>query len=271
MNYQSLPIQLLPGIPQVMPEHNQAGQQPDNLCGPFWVAILLRSQGIITTPEQIAQLAGSVLPIGNPGTWLPQGAISRQDYCLSLPTTPSLEDAGTSVQGLIRAVAEISQGTYTLLPLQTQWTADRLFRLIQLCQQHPDWSAVPLCNLRTGHLWGSHLATDQAMAYLEGQPIQPPAPDWNVGHFLTLAGIAAGQANTLLWVGDTYPIFGWQGYHLQPADRVAQALNRGDGYQGGILLFVATPHRDTVAQIATAEEWQVGDWDNGSSDSSISE
>lgn len=264
MNYQSLPIQLLPGISKILDEHEQAGQQPDNLCGPYWVSILLRSHGVFVTPEEIAQRAGSILPTGDPTSWLPQDAPSHQDYALSLPVTDDLEHAGTSAQGLMQAVAEVSQSAYALLPLQADWTADRLLTLLQICQNHADWSAIPLCNLRTGHLWGSHLDINEAIAYLDGQPIHPPAPDWNVGHFLTIAGTIKGRSNTLLWVGDTYPIFGWRGYHLQPADAIAEALNRGDSYEGGIFLFVAAQHQEPMAQLAETQGFQVEVWNNGS-------
>lgn len=267
MFYQSLPIQLLPGISQITDFHQQAGQQPDNLCGPYWAAILLKSRGFTVTSEQIAQRAGSVLPIGDPLTWLPPGAASRQNYSLPLPATDTLEDAGTSAQGLIEAVAEFSQNRRLLLPLQTHWTADRLLTLVQLCQNFPDWSAIPLCNLRTGRLWGSHLSIDAAIAYLNQQPMQPAPADWDVGHFLILAGIVAGQAgqdSPLLWIIDTYPSFGWQGYHFQSAAAVADALNRGDGHTGGVLLFIAAPDRDQVTQLIQQQGFRVEVWDNGS-------
>jgi len=257
-------IRLLPGVSHISQEHQQAGQQPDNLCGPYWVAILLRSYGISVSPEHIAQHSGTVLPIGEPSTWLPDGAVSRQDYNILLPTTHCLEDAGTSAQGLIHAVGEISADAYTLLPVQTEWTADRLFHLIQLCQDHPHWQAIPLCNLKTGQLWGANLRIADALDYLNGHSISPPAPDWNVGHFLVLAGSITGSVNTLLWLGDTYPHLGWQGYHLQPAAAIAQALNRGDGHGGGILLFIASRDRTQVEQQLQAKAFQIAVWDNGS-------
>lgn len=264
MNYRNLSVQLLPGVAHITQEYDRAGQQPDNLCGPYWAALLLRSHGFTVTPEQIAQRAGSVLPIGEPATWLPEGAASRQDYSLPLPSTRCFQDAGTSAQGLMQAIAEVSEGAYTLLPLQTNWTADRLLQLIQLCQHYPAWQAVPLCNLKTGHLWGTHLSIDEAIAYLNGQPIPLPPPNWNVGHFLVLAGTATGEVNSFLWICDSYPNLGWQGYHLQPAAAVAQALNRGDGYGGGILLFIASRDRDQVEQQVTSQGFWVEVWNNGS-------
>ncbi|MBI4783446.1 MAG: hypothetical protein HY785_19325 [Oscillatoriophycideae cyanobacterium NC_groundwater_1537_Pr4_S-0.65um_50_18] len=276
---QDFSIRLLPGFDRITLEHQLAGQQPDNLCGPYWVAILLRSMGIRpSTPEQVAQAAGSVLPVGDPLTWLPRGASSRQDYGLPLPEATDLKDAGTSAQGLIAAASRLSNHKYALVPLQANWTADRLTNLFELCESYPHWNAILLCNLRTDPLWGTSLPLGKAIAYLSGtdlsgaasdksevtdQPSQPPT-DWNVGHFFVLAGEVKGTARSLAWVCDTYPHFGWQGYHLQPLEAIAQALNRGDGYGGGILLFVADGEQAQVRQQAEAQGFTIACWDNGS-------
>ncbi len=103
-------IQLLPGMSEIVSDRQLAGQQQDNLCGPYWASLLLRSRHFPISPEAIARSAGSVLPIGDASSWLPKGAVSRQDYGLALPETDRLQDAGTSAQGLIDAVAEHSQG-----------------------------------------------------------------------------------------------------------------------------------------------------------------
>ncbi|MBC7970201.1 MAG: hypothetical protein H7Z11_08765 [Verrucomicrobia bacterium] len=257
-------VQLLPGMVRLADVHRLAGQQHDNLCGPYWIAMLLRSRGFHQlTSEQVAQCAGSVLPIGDPKTWLPKTASSRQDYSVALPVAAGLGDAGTSAQGLIAAVSTLSDGAYTLVPIQTEWSAARIEVMLDLCRQ-PAWNAIPLCNLRTDHLWGASLAVSDTIAYLNGEIITPPPPDWNVGHFLALAGMVEGHARSLILTCDTYPNFGWQGYHLQPADAIAQSLNRDDGNGGGILLFVATQHKDSVEQQATEQGFAIDVWDNGS-------
>lgn len=256
-------VRFLAGALRIASAHRQAGQQHDNLCGPYWAAVLLQAQAIATTPEQIAQLAGSVLPIGDPASWVPPGASSRQDYQLPLPATENLSDAGTSAQGLMAAVSQLT-AAYGFLPLQTHWTAQRLEALMQLCYRHPEWEAVPLCNIRTEHLWGNRLGIGEAIAYLQGEAITPPPADWSVGHFLTLAGTVTGSARSLVLIGDTYPQFGWQGYYLQSAEAIARALNRGDGYGGGILLFVPTAYREQAQQLAVAAGFEIRVWDNGS-------
>ena len=260
---QNFSVRLLPGFERIVSEHRLAGQQPDNLCGPYWVAILLRSHGIPLTPEQVAQVAGSVLPTGNPETWLPSGASSRQDYCLTLPEANDLKDAGTSAQGLMTAVSRLSNNAYSFVPLQANWTADRLKTILQLCESHLHWEAVPLCNLRTDLLWGANLPVGDAIAYLAGGTITPPSADWKVGHFLALAGTVQGSRSLAL-LCDTYPKFGWQGYHLQSLDAIAQALNRGDGHGGGILLFVSSSDQEQVESQFKQEGFAIECWDNGS-------
>jgi len=264
MNNLQFSLNLLPYILPIVNEHQQSGQQLDNLCGPYWVAIFLRSRDFLITSEQIAQQAGSVLPIGEPLTWLPSGAVTYQEYAVPLPTTTCLSDAGTSAQGLMDAVTYLSHSAYQLLPIQTEWSSDRLLLLLELCHTHPEWQAIPLCNIKTGHLWGTSLSLSKAIAYLDGQPIDPPPADWNVGHFLILTGTVTGAVNSLIWVGDTYPQLGWQGYHLQPPDAIAHALNRGDGLGGGILLFIATQDQSQVTQAMQEKGFQVAVWDNGS-------
>ena len=258
-------VEVLPGMMQLADRHRLAGQQHDNLCGPYWVAMLLRSRGFHQlTPEQVAQVAGSVLPTGDATTWLPSGATSRQDYDVVLPIATGLADAGTSAQGLMKAATELSDDMYTLVPVQAEWSTERVVAILELCNSHPAWNAVPLCNIRTRPLWGSSLPVGDAIAYLNGTSITPPPSDWNVGHFLALAGMVEGQARSLILTCDTYPHFGWQGYHLQPGDAIAQALNRGDGNGGGILLFVSSQDKEQVEQQAKEKGFAIDVWDNGS-------
>ncbi|MBV8886340.1 MAG: hypothetical protein JO235_20430 [Chroococcidiopsidaceae cyanobacterium CP_BM_RX_35] len=260
----SLSLQLFPTPALLEQEHHLAGQQPDNLCGPYWAAILLRAHGFTNLDvEQIALTAGSVLPIGDPATWLPLGASSRQDYRLPLPQTEQAKEAGTAVAGLIDAVSSAAEGRYVLVPLRAVWSPERVEALMALCWEHPKWEAVPLCNLRTGHLWGSRLLLSDVIAYLNGKEITIPAVDWDTGHFLTIAGNVEGQARSLILVRDTYPSFGWDGYHLQSASAIANALNRNDGHEGGVLLFVAAGNKAEVERRAQERGFAIREWDNG--------
>ncbi len=257
-------IKLLPGALRVNQLHRLAGQQPDNLCGPYWAAMLLQaSEDIGVDSTKLALLAGSVLPIGEPVNWVPPGASSRQDYSCQLPLTEEIEYAGTSIQGLIEAVSRDSEGKYALVPLRATWTPQQVAALFTLCQNHPNWEAVPICNIETGHLWGSHLALVDAIAYLSGEDIQAPQADWAVGHFVTLAGSVEGSKRSLVLVRDTYPVLGWDGYHLQPEEAIASALQRDDGKEGGVLLFIGAKDQAEVEQQARKQGFDIAVWDNG--------
>ena len=119
----SLSIWLLPGALRVNQAHRRAGQQPDNLCGPYWVTILLQAYDRAAfNIEAAALLAKSVLPVGDSGLWLPK-ASSRQNCSIPLPQTCRMEDAGTAFSGLIEAVSRASEGRYALVPLRANWSA----------------------------------------------------------------------------------------------------------------------------------------------------
>lgn len=257
-------INLLPGVAQIVQAHRLAGQQHDNLCGPYWVALLLRVYGKLSvSTEQAASLAGSILPIGDPTTWVPKGVRPRHDYSVALPQTDCLQDAGTAAAGLIEAVSSASRDKFSLIPLKADWSEKQVEALVSLCQDNSDWVTVPICNLQTGSLWGSALPLGDAIAYLQGVEIQPPLADWNVGHFVVLAGKIRGAARSLLIVQDTYPEFGWDGYHLQPAEAIAAALNRNDGSEGGVFLFVATQYKAEVEAKSKEKGFAIASWDNG--------
>jgi hypothetical protein len=124
----------------------------------------------------------------------------------------------------------------------------------------------------TGVAYGMDgVALADAFAYLKGENVYPPQTDWNIGHYLTLAGTVKGVASPfpddrermLVIVRDTYPTFGWDGYHLQPADAIANALSRNDGAEGGVLLFVAAKNKFEIEEEARARGFDIAVWDNG--------
>lgn len=57
-------------------------------------------------------------------------------------------------------------------------------------------------------------------------------------------------------------MFGWNGYHLQPASAIAAALQRDNGMEGGILLFVAAKFQAEVERQAQKQGVDVAAWDN---------
>src|SRR5215218_3368925 len=187
-------------------------------------------------------VAGSVMLVpgagdlaeGDPAQWLPPGASPRTDYSLSLPVSRDAAFAGTSASGLARSIEALSDNALRVIPIAGPWTAETVVALVEVSA-----SDVPGCtlvaNLRTGRLWGSHAPARLLLDHLLGLPVEPPAPDWDCGHFLAIVATLSGQGAVLVAVRDNYPELGWGGYHLQPAGAVAAALERGDGHEGGVL------------------------------------
>lgn len=257
-------VRLLPGAHRVAREHRLAGQQLDNLCGAYWGATLLRTfGGADVRAEDVAVLAGSLLPVGDPSSWVPPGADNRIDYRKPLPVASDPALSGTSAPGLAWAIERASAGRFVCIPLRASWTAERVQDVLTLCHEHPGWEAIPVCNVRTGKLWGSRPALADVLAYLAGNDVTPPPPDWDCGHFVSVAGTVSGPERAMALVRDSYPGFGWDMHYLQPFDSLASALERGDGREGGMLLFTEAGHEGEVAEAARARGLDVAMWDNG--------
>jgi hypothetical protein len=262
--YQTFSVDRLPVAPTMAELFRAAGQQPDMLCGPYWIALLMQAYEVGTfSVGEVALKSGTVLVKGDPKDWLPLGADSKSDDALSLPYTEKQEEAGTSIPGLMAAVSELSQQQFCLVPLQADWSEDWVETLIHLCQSHPEWQAVPICNVQMAQLWSWFLGVGEAIAYLNGSDIDISGADWTSGHFLTIAGDVEGLERSLVIIRDSYPMFGWDGYHLQSKEGLAAALNRGDGYQGGVLLFVPSQYQAEVERQAQELGFTIAAWDNG--------
>ncbi len=261
-------INLLPYLDRLRTPHRQAGQQPDNLCGPYWVALLLNVYGGVTlSAVDVAMAASTVVPReGDPADWLPAGAKSRLGMGYDLiPTTQDIDASGTSIAGLMQATETLSRGRFCLLPLQIGDWETGLQTLLEPSQQHPEWQMVPLLNSHTSYFWGANPSLADLQAYLDGIPITPPPPDWAVGHFTLLAGHLQGKAKSLFAVLDTYPHFGWDGLHLQPPHVLAQSFMRlNHFFEGGVALFVAEEVRSQVESLLFDVGFNIGLWDNGS-------
>lgn len=272
-------LEFLPGAVPVGRAHRAAGAQPDNLCGPYWVATLLQaaseggggsegsSVGHLLWPERVAVAARTSVPRGDPATWLPPGEPSRTSYRLPIPVATEATLSGTSVPGMLDAVEEVTEGAFRLLPLRgrqgRRFDAEAVEALLDLLFAHPTWEATPILNLRSGKLWGSRVPLVAALGFLWGEEATPPEPDWDVGHYLTVAGIVRGPRRSLVLVRDTYSSLGWDGYHLQPPEAVAAALRRDDGREGGCLLFLRARDHEEAERSFQEAGFVIGVWDNG--------
>jgi hypothetical protein len=240
-------------------------QQKDNLCGPFWAARVLNESGYSTWDERpidadvVALRARTVLPEAHPGSDVPPGAVSLTDYQYELPTAP-VEHSGTAAQRLGQAIEAASSGELRSVSLRGQWTAVRVERLVEEARE---MGVRLIANVRTGRFWGSRPSIEILLGELEGLPVQEPAADWDVGHFVELEVLIRGPKGSLVVVHDSYPSLGWGGRHLQPPRAVAAALLRGDGREGGVLAIATKVQEESVKALAARIGLEIGAWDNG--------
>jgi hypothetical protein len=263
-----LDLTLLPGARALLAIHSRELPQRDDLCGAFCASLALRAAGLEghegepLDQDAVALAAGSIVSALQDGHSLPLGERGRRDYRLSLPSVADPAVSGTTPAGLVRAVERLSSGALAALPYRGPWTALTLAGLFDVVSalQRP---ATLVANLATRHLWGSHPAADQLVAYLlDGEPAGPP-PDWDVGHFVSLIGRLRGPGGSLYGIADTYPSLGSRGIHLQPQERLATAIERRDMPAGGILAIVSAEDAPTVRAGADALGLLEGSWDNG--------
>ncbi|HET7479219.1 MAG TPA: hypothetical protein VFJ72_06855 [Rubrobacteraceae bacterium] len=245
--------------------HERAMPQKDQLCGAFWGALVLSAAGHAGTQEQVALRAGTTLAEGDPESWLPPGAAPRTDYEAAIPFASDEASAGTSATGVAQSIEELSGGTLSVVPVAGPWSAETVVSLVDLVAATAP-ECVLISNLRTGHLWGSRPSARLLLDYLLGRPVEAPPPDWDCGHFLTIAARIGGPGGALVVLRDTYPQLGRDGYHLQPAGAVAAALERGDGHEGGVLCACETPAAGALAGRLGSEGFELRHWDNGSPD-----
>ena len=255
----------IPGPPDFALLHDIAMPQKDQLCGAFWGALILSAYGRATGQEEVALMAGTVLAEGDPVGWLPPGATPRADYEVTIPVAANDTSAGTSAKGVARSIEDLSGGTLGVVPVAGPWSANSVLSLVEISAAKAP-GCVLVANLRTGHLWGSRPQARLLLDHLLGRTVSPPAPDWDCGHFLTIAGCVGGPGGALIILRDTYPQLGWDGYHLQPAAAVAAALDRGDGREGGVLCTCEAPEAGALAGRLGDAVFVLRHWDNGSPD-----
>jgi hypothetical protein len=258
-------VRVFPGPRDFALLHERAMPQKDQLCGAFWGSLTLRASGHAASQEEVALRAGSTLAEGDPAGWLPPDAPPRADYETTIPPAANPDSAGTSAKGVARSIEELSGGALSVVPVAGPWTAETVVSLGEIiAAEAPE--CAPITNLRTGSLWGSHPPWRVLVDYLRGRRVDAPPPDWDCGHFLTIAACMGGPGGTLVLLRDTYPQLGSDGYHLQPAEAVAAALRRGDGYEGGVLCTREAEAAEALAERLEEAGFDLRHWNNGSPD-----
>ncbi|HEX6709245.1 MAG TPA: hypothetical protein VF068_02850 [Rubrobacter sp.] len=258
-------VGILPGPRDFALLYEREIPQKDQLCGAFWGALILSAAGHAVSQEEVALLAGTRLAEGDPAAWLPPGASPRTDYEATMPVAPDEASAGTSATGVARSIEELSGGMLSVVPVTGPWSADTVVSLVEIAATTAPECAL-IANLRTGHLWGSRAPARLLLDYLLGRLVETPPPDWDCGHFLTIAACLGGPGGALVVLRDTYPQLGWNGYHPQPAGAVAAALTRDDGLEGGVLCVCEAPATEILAGRLGEAGFELRHWDNGSPD-----
>jgi hypothetical protein len=250
---------------QTKPRTLHGDQQKDNLCGPFHAARVLRDAGFEEwegeplDQDLVALRAGSLLPEREKGPQVPPGAVSWRDYRYELGLVDP-ERSGTDAGGLAGAIEELSGGTLACVPVSGPWSGPVIEQLVE---DATGVGARLLANIRTGHLWGSRPPLQALLAALDGREVpDPPAADWDVGHFVELVQVVRGSTGAVVLVRDTYPSLGWSGHHLQPPPALAAALDRGDGRGGGVLAVVPSAQASAVRAVAAELGLDVQLWQN---------
>jgi hypothetical protein len=263
-----LDLTLLPGARALLAVHDRELPQRDDLCGAFCGALALRAAGIDAyggepvDQDAVALAAGSIVSALADTSSLPDGERGRRDYRVSLPLVEDSSISGTTAAGVVHAIEELSAGALGAIPYSGPWTPGTLGGLFDLVSAF-ERPVTLVCNFASRHLWGGRATPTQLLDYLlDGTQAGPP-PDWDVGHFACLIGRVRGPGGSLYGVADTYPSLGNRGVHLQPAERLAAALERRDMPAGGMIV-VSSP-QDAPAVRAGAGELGLAEglWDNG--------
>jgi hypothetical protein len=259
---------LLPGARTMLSLHARELPQRDDLCGAFCASLALRAAGVRNhggepvDQDAVALVAGTVISATPAPEILPAGERGRRDYRLVLPTIDDESASGTTAEGLVRAIRELSDGRVEAVPLAGPWTEATLAALFELAAalQRP---VTLLANLATHHLWGSRATLGELLGHLiDGEETGPP-PDWDVGHFALVFGRVAGEVGTLYALADTYRSLGQEGVHMQPARRLAAAIDRRDKPAGGVIVAICAEDAEAVRERAGAAGLREGLWDNG--------
>jgi len=268
IDQRTLELKLLPGARALLEVHGRELPQRDDLCGAFCGALALGAAGIHVHNSQpldqdaVAQAAGSIISALTDTETLPGGELGRRDYRLALPTVEDSSVSGTTAAGLIAAISKLSVGALEPIPYSGPWNPHTLGGLFDLVSKL-ERPATLVSNFATRHLWGAHATPTELLDYLLDGVQDGPPPDWDVGHFACVVGRAEGPGGSLYGVADTYPSLGNHGVHLQPAERLAAALERRDMPAGGMIVIVDAADAPAVRAGAGALALAEGAWDNG--------
>jgi len=264
-----LELTLLAGSRTLLRAHERELPQRDDLCGAFCGALVLQAakiggrQGEPLDQDAVALAAGTVVSRIPDTAALPHGESGRRDYRIAPPMIDDATVSGTNCAGVVAAIGELSDGALAAIPYQGPWTAPAINGVFDLLAAFSHPTAL-IANVATRHLWGGAVGAGELLDYLlEGVDDGPP-PDWDVGHFVCVVARTRGPGGSLYAIADTYPSLGSGGVHVQPGERLAQALTRPGMAPGGMIVVVAHSDAQAVRSGAHSLGLLEGVWDNGS-------
>src|ERR1700730_5711877 len=207
---------LLPGARALLRSHARELPQRDDLCGAFCAALALQAAGIEehrgepVDQDALAVAAGTIVSALPNVEILPFGEQGRRDYRVPLPTVEDAAVSGTTAEGLVHAVDELSEERLVGIPYSGPWRAATLGGIFDVACSltHP---VTLLANFATRHLWGSRPSATQLLDYLLTGAQDGPEPDWDVGHFACIVGRISGPGGRQYCVADTYRSLGSNG------------------------------------------------------------
>jgi hypothetical protein len=261
----SVEVNVVRGLDRLAALHAESMPQKDYLCGCFWGALVLRAAGVEVDQDAVAAESGTILREGDPATFVPRGAASRRDYRLPLPATSDPSKGGTAAPALARAIERLAGGQLSVVPVAGPWSADTVVELVEAAAEAAPGTTL-LANIRTGPLWGTRPHPSLVLDHLAGRDVAPEPPEWDVGHFVNVVAVLRGAAAAAVVVRDSYAILGADGYHVQPAEAFARALERGDGLEGGVLCVCPSGEADALRESLATRAYEVRHWDNGTPD-----
>lgn len=249
------------------------------MCGAYVVAYLLRAygfteyEGLPVDEDLVGWYSGTALTAGqlagDPNT-VPQRAGRvvgmRLDYKYPVRTADSPATSGTAPEALGHAVATITGGRLTAIPVRGAdgaLTGEESSRLLGVYFSSAGaWDAQLVANVQTGLLKEALVETYDLLGSLLGLADYGPMRSWDVGHYFHVAGRTPGPPESYL-IRDSYKALGLGGYHVQPADSLARAVHREDGVEGGYLILAPAARAGEIRQSLDSAGLEVGYWDNG--------
>ncbi len=267
-------IRLLDNFFNIHEEYVKLGSQKENTCGAFSLGCILRGLGYDLSIDYLAYLAKMNVhreeysKCVEARKKIENGEMTEKSakrlyyeywYEYDYRVTDDYSESGIGPKGLVVACEKATNREISCIPVPSRkgdevyFTEEKFRRLIDYIFSAGQVEVV--LNYHTSKLIdpnGKFYFLDRIVEFNE-HPEFFEKWKWNVGHFVGLAGIVEFENSRWMIIRDTYKKFGFNGYHLQPEEYVREALLRGDGREGGVLLVVESRRR--MKWRRTSEKW----------------